>query len=742
MLFCVSRAAGSTSAVAATLTFAVSLAQGQATPAAPPAAPASAAAAPITTLPAVEVKARAERESATGPVDGYRARRSSTATKTDTPLNEVPQSISVIGAEQVRDQASQTLQEVLRYTAGVRAEPYGIDNRGDYFQLRGGSDGSNLLDGLRQPITGFWGTVRNEPYAFERIEVLRGPSSVIAGQNGPGGVVNLVSKRPQPEAMREVSVQIGNFGHKQVAADLTGPLNAEGSLLYRLVALGKDSDTQVEHAFDKRALLAPSLTWRPSAATSLTVYAEHQKDRSGNLNAFLPVEGTLKPAPNGPIPYSVFIGEPDWDTYGGTRERFGYQLEQKLGDSWTLRHNLRHDRIDGKMRSMYAAWYDGFRDASGAADPNGTYLNREWYLYDDAARIVSADLVVEGKLKFGRTQHTLLLGVDGNDRRTDQTAWSGIATPLDVYNPVYGTFPLPDLTNLPSMRTLGRVRNVGLLAQDQIKFDERWVVVAGLRHDRATTSSDVDAAGNRTVSDTRDSATSKNFGIVYLAEGGWSPYASYSESFEPVGGTGFDGQAFKPKRGKQVEAGVKWSPPSSGVTASAAVYQLKETNRLTNDIDHVNFSVQRGEVTVKGLELEAAATLRAWDLVANYTYMDARQTSVAADDLLHLDKQLEGIPKHSASVWAVHKFGAYGLPGLKAGAGVRHVGTVSDGIDVTYVPATNLLDLLIAYETGPWRLAFNVTNATNKTYLATCLERGDCWFGTKRKAIASVAYRW
>ena len=709
-----------------------------AAPGAPASAPAEA------TLPAISVKAGADQERANGTVDGYRARRSVTATKTDTPLNEVPQSITVITADQIKDQNAQTMQEVLRYTAGVRSEMYGLDNRGDWFSLRGGSEGSVLLDGLRLPLTGWYGVVRNEPYAFERIEVLRGPASVIAGQNGPGGVVNLVSKRPQDEAMREVQVQLGNDNHKQVSADLTGPLNADGSLLYRLVALDKDSGTQVDHAYDKRQYLAPSLTWKPNSGTTLTAYAEYQKDKTGNTNAFFPIAGTLTPAPNGFIPYDTFIGEPDWDHYGGTRKRVGYEFEQALGDGWTLRHHLRHDQVDGKMRTMYAAWWEGFVDATGASDPNGTYLNRLWYFTDDTARITNADLLIEGKLKFGSTQHTLLFGVDGMNSRSGQITWGDYsATPLDVYNPVYGTFPLPDYAATPGTETITRVRNIGMLIQDQVKFGERWVVVAGLRHDKATTRNRVTLSGVQTDSETHDAATSKNLGVVFLADGGWSPYASYSESFEPVGGTHADGTTpFKPKRGKQVEAGVKWSPPGTGVTASAAVYQLEEKNRLMTDPDNINDQIQRGEVTVKGVELELAGRLSAWDLIASYTYMDARQTSVGDDELRYLDKQLSDIPKHSAAAWAVHRFGAWGLPGLRAGAGVRYVGKSADGIDLTITPAYTLLDLMLAYDTGPWRLALNVGNATNKTYIATCLERGDCWFGTKRKAIASVAYRW
>lgn len=705
--------------------------------------PAVASAPEGTVLPTVRVKAAAEKENANGPVQGYNARRSATATKTDTPLNEVPQSITVITADQIRDQQSPNMQEALRYTAGVRNEMYGIDNRGDYFSMRGGSEGSVLLDGLRLPLTGYWGVIRNEPFAFERIEVLRGPASVIAGQNGPGGVVNLVSKRPQAEPMGELQVQAGLNDHKQVSADLTGALDGEGRLLYRLVALGKDSGTQVDHATEERTYFAPSLTWKPLAGTSVNVYFQYQKDKSLNTNAFFPIEGTLTPAPNGPLRRDIFIGEPDWDRYGGERKRFGYQLEQQLGNDWTLRHNLRHDDTEGYIRTMYAAWWLGYANADGTANPNGRYLNRVWYASDDASKVTSADVLLEGRLKLGSTAHTLLVGVD-----TMRAKWhkldfgEGAATPLDVYSPVYGSFPLPDLS--AGGVTDQRARNVGVLVQDQVKFDDRFVLVAGLRRDRAR----LDTVG--ADAQQSDSATSKNLGGVYLAPGGLSPYVNYSESFEPVPpatdrtpppDNDLLVQYFKPKRGNQLEAGVKWAPENQRFSMASAVYQLKEKNRVTEG-DTPTTQRQIGEVTVNGFEIEGAANLPAWDLTAQYTYMDATETSDAADRAAHRGQQLASIPKHSASAWAVHKLDAYGLPGLRLGAGARYIGTTSDGTGHLQIPSVTLVDVLIGYDRGPWRVALNVTNLADKDYIATCLDRGDCWFGAQRRGVLSVAYRW
>lgn len=681
-------------------------------------------------LPEVRVHATAEKETATSPVPGYTARRSATATKTDTPLNEVPQAITVITADQVKDQASGNLQEALRYSAGVRHELYGIDNRGDWFGLRGSDESTVLLDGMRLPLTGWWGVVRTEPYNYERIEVLRGPSSIIAGANDPGGVVNLVSKRPQATAAREIGVVFGDRAHKELRADLTGPLDAQGQWLYRLVALSRDAGTQIQRADEQRALLAPSLTWRPRPGDAVTLYAEYQRDRSDNTNAFLGLDGTLNDAPNGRIPSDLFIGEPGWDRYGGTRKRIGWSVDLGLDDAWRLRHQLRHDRVSGLMKSMYAAWWDGFTDASGAPDPNGRHLNRFWYVYDDRSRVTNSEALLEGKLRTGPAAHTLLLGVDGVLHNASQASSEESATPLNVYAPVYGAFPEPSL--LPSaVASESRVRRLGLLVQDQMKIG-RLSVRAGLRHDKVRNA----VVGSTTE---RGSANSLNLGVVYEPTPGLSPYASYSESFNPVAGTDAAGRAYKPKRGEQIEVGVKWD--ARPVQATLAVYKLKEKNRLAPG-STPGTSIQIGEARVKGVELEVKADTARWEVLGAYTYTDARASADAYGGILASNEQLQGIPKHTTSLWGVHRLGYLGLPGLRVGAGVRHVSRIGDGTGNVFVPPVTLLDAMVSYDTGPWNFALNVNNLTDKDYLAVCLARGDCWFGQRRKATVTVAYRW
>lgn len=672
-------------------------------------------------------------EESTGDETGYTPRRSGTATKTDTPLIETPQSITVITAEQMRDQSSPNLQEALRYTAGVRNELYGVDNRGDYVGLRGSKDTTILLDGMRLPLSGWWGIIRTEPFAFERIEVLRGPSSIIAGANDPGGVVNLVSKRPKDTAAVELGAQVGNYDHKQLSADFTGRLNDDGSLLYRFVALGKDTGTQIEHADEERVLAAPSVTWRPNDRASVTLYGEYQYDRSKNTNAFLGLDGTLFDAPNGRIPTDVFIGEPGWDRYGGTRWRFGYETELWLNESWQVRHNVRHDDVEGLMKSMYAAWWDGFVDASGGADADGQYLNRYWYVNDDTSEITNAELLLQGDVQTGPVSHTLLVGVDGVVNEAGTRSAELLGPPLNVYSPVYGVFPEPSIGD--TALTESEVRRAGVLVQDQMKIAERLSVRAGLRRDmvrNAVVGGDIE----------KDWATSVNVGLIYEVLPGLAPYASYSESFDPVAGIDAAGRGFKPKRGKQYEGGLKWQSQAIPLQATASVYSIEEKNRLADDPDNFGFSVQLGKARIRGVELEAQGEVAAWTLQSSYTYTRVRANAESFGGNIDPEQQLEGIPANQASLWAVHDFRDFGLAGFKLGGGVRYVDHIGDGTGNIFVPSVTLFDAMASYERDSWRVSLNANNVTDKDYLAVCLGRGDCWFGPRRRIVGAVMYRW
>jgi iron complex outermembrane receptor protein len=439
----------------------------------------------------------------------------------------------------------------------------------------------------------------------------------------------------------------------------------------------------------------------------------------------------LEPAPNGPIPTDLFIGEPDWDRYGGTRWRAGYEARLPLNPSWQLRQSLRHDRVDGLMKSMYADWWDGFVDAAGTPDPNGRYLGRYWYLADDSARVTAAEALLEGRQRMGRVEHKLLFGVDALRHDASQTTAEDLGTALDVYSPEYGHFAEPSFGDAVAADTA--IRRMGFFAQDQMRVADRLSLRAGVRRDRVTNTV-VGSDG------TTDWATTGNVGVVYEVTPGLAPYASYSQSFDPVAGTNAAGEIFKPKRGEQIEAGMKWESKAVPAQASAAYYTITEHNRLATDPLNFGESIQIGEAHVKGVELEARGEAASWTTTAGYTWTQARASAASFGGDLDPDQQIEGIPEHQASLWAVHDFSHLGFTGVRFGGGVRYVGRIGDGTGSVFVPAVTLFDLMGSYAIRRWRVSFNVNNLTDKPYIATCLARGDCWFGQRRTLSVTLGF--
>lgn len=659
------------------------------------------------TLSEVRVEATAQEESATGPVIGYQARRAVTATKTDTPLSETPQSVTVVTRDQMIDQGATTFQEALSYAAGVRSDAYGLDSRSDGVRVRGGYP-DYYLDGLRQNYNYYTSTARNDPYTLERIEVLRGPSGMLFGAGDVAGVVNMVSKRPLQETQREVGLQLGSWNRRQLQADLTGPLTADGQWSYRLVTLARKADTQVDHVPDDRRLLAPSLAWRPNASTSLTLQAYLQQDRSGTTAQFLPWSGTLLPNPNGQLPLSRFIGEPG-DRYDTDRKSFGWLFEHAFNDQWTVRQNLR--LANNKNTSAYH-WADF---VTGWLDPSQRTIGRYYADTVTRTRMATADTHLQGKLATGAVHHQVLLGLDWNRQSEDRDSASTLST-IDAYAPVYG--------NLATSPRTPRPRNVqrqtGLYLQDQMSWGP-WIVVAGLRRDNVVNS----LAGS---ADDKTSDTTKRLGLMYKLANGWTPYISYAESFSPVSGTNFYNERFKPLEGEQVEVGAKYMSEGGSSQFTASVYDLKEKNRSTPDPSNAENTLQTGKTRTQGLELEFKSQLSAaFSLIAHYNYTD-------------VDKALEGLPRHQAAAWGLYRFAIAGQGGFSFGAGLRYLSNFHDGSGPR-VPSVVVGDLLLAYENRNWRYALNVNNVTDKEYVSICLSRGDCWWAPRRNVVASATYR-
>lgn len=679
------------------------------------------------TLEEVQVNSQLEKETPTSVVRGYTAKRSATATKTDSSILETPQSISVITADQIEEQRAQSIQEVLRYSAGVVSDQYGLDSRSDSYAIRG-MDATQYLNGLRQINTFYSETIRPDPYAMERIEVLRGPSSMLYGAGGVGGVVNLVSKRPQTETKREMSILLGNYQRKQLQADFTGPVADTDNLFYRLVLLGRDSESQVKYAGDERTLIAPSLTWKPSDRTSVTLLAQYQRNDGRPTPQFLPWSGVLRPNPNGKIPFDTYLGDPGFDRYVSESIHLGWSLEHAFNDHLKLRQNARYTSSTNDYRSLYP---DSF-SANPYIDINQRVLNRYVDVSKTNSKTVNLDNHLEASFKTGDFSHTLLLGLDyGRFRQAKISGYDdGTNNPIDVYDPVYAPV---DTSGVMWSSSFSRLLQTGVYLQDQVRY-KQWVLTAGVRRDEAKN----EVQGMETQ---RDYATTERYGLTYVAENGWAPYISYAESFLPVAGTDRLGGMFKPQRGKQWELGVKYEPPGSRTRFTVAVFDIRDQNRQTPDPVNPNYSIQRGEVHSRGVELEATSSLtNHLNLIASYSYLDARYSKT--NNPAESGNQVETIPKHLASAWAVQQFSLGDVQGFRAGLGVRYIGSSQDTYEQIKAPDVTLVDAMLGLDHGSWRYTLNASNLFDKEYVSTCISRGDCWLGPRRQVIASATYYW
>lgn len=689
----------------------------------------------LTVLPAIRVRATAEQESATGPVAGYVAKRSAAGTKTDTPIVETPQSISVVTADRVEAIGATRLNEALAYTPGVSITTYGVDSRFDWISLRGFDAYSPgfYLDGLPLRNIGTWAVWKTDNFGAERIELLRGPASVLYGQSGPGGVVNVVSKRPSAEPIHDMQLQLGNHARKQLSGDFSGPVDADGQWLYRVTAVARDAELPAGGMPDDYVYLAPALTWKPSAGTSLTVLSHYLGTRAGSYRRNRRAVGSLVPTPAGTkIPVDLFTGEPGFDRFQQDQWTLGYQFEHRFDDTWTVRQNLRYGKLDVDYRQVTGSGY-----VSVNADPtdpaNYRFITRNVFASREHASSLTVDNQLQAALRSGDWRHTVLFGIDHQRSRFDQVTASGSAPGFDLQAPAYGaaiTVPAPYADAVTT------ATQTGVYVQDQVKWREHWTATVGGRYDRAESVVDSRLDGSSTRMP--DEQFTTRAGLVYLHPSGWAPYLGYSESFVPtVTVDTSTGRALEPETGRQLEAGIRYQPAAGRDSYSAAVFDVRRQNYITYDSSFM--PKQTGEVRVRGLELEA--TLRAGartNVTVSYTYTPTADVT-ASVNASEVGKQLTAVPRHRGALWADHRMG-----GVKAGLGARYTGSnLGDGeMAPAKVPAYTVLDALVAYEMDRWSLALNVRNLADKTYLANCDAYGSCYYGEPRRITATARYRW
>lgn len=670
-----------------------------------------------------------------GPDTGYLAERTLVATKTSVPLSETPRSVSVATRERMEDQGAKTLTEVLGYMPGIYAPPMaaGDSLAGDFFFIRGfnATDyGYGLYrDGLRVQPNRYDTTT--EPYGLERVEVFRGPSSILYGENAPGGIVNLVSKRPTLEGRGEVRASYGSHDRRQLAVDVSGPLAGNEAVLGRLVMLGRDSDTQTKHVPDDRVYIAPSLTLVLSEDDRLTFMGSYQKDKT-KLELGLPAAGTLLDNPNGELDGDAMIGHPDWDNFDREFWTLGYEYRHWFNDRWDFRQNARYMESRVQRNEI---WWQPLNDGGFGTD----VMTRAYDRFNEA-RTLSVDNQLEGTLYSGDFKHNLLFGLS-----YDRTSWAqeweaGMGDTINIFDPQWSAEPVmiqaqQDATTRQSM--------TGLYSQWHGHYGN-WIGLVGGRYD--TVDNEYEDKVSGTDLDTDDEAFTWQTGLMYQFDNGVSPYLSYATSFTPVQQISSGIGTLDPITGEQVEAGVKVAPPGARTQVAVSVYDLRKEDDVIFDGNAGDY-LQVGESRSKGAELEVTADVsERLRLTASYTYTDARVTDNGPSSSTDEDRQMVFVPRNQASAWASYRFQEGGLAGLRLGGGLRYIGETyayTSLYGTLETDAVTLADLSLAYPfAAGWKAELNVSNLFDKEFFTGCNNAGRCYFGAERTLQGSVSYRW
>lgn len=665
--------------------------------------------------------------------DGYVAREDRIGTKVDTPIADIPQAISVVTQDQIEDQKPRTLNEALSYTASANPNSFGFDSRYDAFFLRGFPAYYNGIfrDGLRQ-YNGPSAWFKTEPYGIEGLTVLKGPASSLYGVSGPGGIVNLVTKRPKEERFREVELLFGEHGRAQTAFDFSGPVNDEGTLLYRLTGLGRVSDTELPGYSDDKFYIAPALTWQPDGDTKLTILSELSRAVTGGTAFFYnPSYGEVS---------NIYAGDPNYNDFTGVQGRIGYEFEHRFNDFVTVRQNLRYSGVDADLE--YSGLYS--TDPTKPAAP----LARYWGHYVEDMRSFVVDNMVQFEFDTGAVEHTAVAGLDyGWSNYEAHNATSYISS-SDV------AAMAPDFSGSQTMH------QTGVYLHDQMRWDN-LTVFASARYDWVDSSS-TDYLFTET--EQTDSAFSGRLGASYRTEWGLIPYANYSTSFSPNLGFVHDygtnvRRVARPTKGEQVEIGIKYEVPDTNFIFGAAYFNIDQTDGVVYDGTFDSGGNQRQrqlDLNSEGIELEANASFdNGFSLIASYTYMkmtiergalDIDQTGPLPSEST-AGKELSATPNHLFSLWGHYAFQSGSLEGFGLGAGVRYVGeSYGDDLNTFRNDDRFFIDAALSYDFGAKNpdleglsLQVNAKNLLDER--KPICTAGSCYWDEGRSVFGSLRYR-
>jgi len=672
---------------------------------------------------AIEVVVTGEQD------EGYNPSNTSVGTRTDTPLRDIPASITVVPRQVIEDRNVRNLNEALETVSGVSGpnSTIGITTGARY--IRGFSQVGNFRNGFSEGNE----AESLDPIAtIERVEVLRGPASVLFGAIEPGGIVNTVTRQPLSEPYYRLEFQAGNRNFYQPTIDLSGPLTADDTVLYRLIAGYETQDGFKEFTGSEQFSVAPSITINFSERTNLNLYYEFSHATANTGNNFPDV---IRPDGSFITPRNLFTSYLNTDNASWETQRIGYTFNHSFSDNWQLRNSL---AIVLNRFTRNGTGFGGIRDERFLTFSNGFSRNN----YTNAIDNYFGQIDLLGRFNTGSISHQVLVGFDVNDfsRILDIfDADISLLPDLDIFNPNYD---VPDLSFSNFSNFTNTNRSYGLYLQDQIAFSDNLKLLIGGRFDWSSDEIQSTAFGDSSLN---DSAFSPRIGLVYQPSETVSLYASYSRSFQPSRfALNADGSRnFEPTRGTQYEVGVKADFLDGRLSTTLAAYHLTRTNVVTPDPDPVlaaqGFSVQTGEQRSQGIELDVAGEiLPSWNVILAYAYTDAEVTE---DNVTPVGNRLNNVPFNQASLWTTYEIQSGALQGLGFGLGLFYVGERRADL-ANEVTLRDYLrtDASLFYRRDGFEAAINVRNLFDIDYVEQAFGTLDATRGKPFTIVGSLSW--
>lgn len=631
-------------------------------------------------------------ESATGPVKGYRATRSASATKTDTALRDIPQSISVIPATVLKDLGSTNVERALEFAGGVSKQ----NNFGGLtlyeYSVRGFTTSEFYQDGF-SANRGYPSTP--DAANIERIEVLKGPAASLYGRGDPGGTVNIVTKKPQPEAFTTLQTSAGSWDRYRTALDVNTPLDPEGRLLSRVNLAVQDNHSFRDHVDAKRVFVAPSLSWQLDPDTTLIVESEFVRHRSTFDRGIVDAPGVSR---------KTFLGEPNDGDINNHNNRLQAAVEHHLNDAWKLRLASHY-----KQGSLW-----GDASESRALNADGHSVNRRYRERSTSWHDSITQLELRGLFDVGSWQHELLIGTEYEDYRKKErvTTIAGSPYAIDIYNPIYGQAKPNGLRSGSDF--FEQTKSQALNLQDQIIFTDRLRGMLGARFEHFDQNIE-DFTGAPKSQQTHDALTQRA-GLLYQLTPHVGVFANASTSFKPNSGLSADKQPFKPEEGVGYEVGIKSELFDDRLSATLAAFHIEKENVLTLD-PATNLNRAMGKARSQGFDLQVTGQVTdAVRVIGAFAYIDAAVTK--GDKAIPAGSRILGVAKRSGSLLGVYEFQDGALRGSDLGAAFTYVGDRSGEAGGRFeLPAYHTVDLLAHYKaTQNVTLGLNLNNLFDEQY--------------------------